>query len=328
MSDISRATALAHPNIAFIKYWGNRDDALRLPANGSISMDLAGLETRTTVRFDPALRADSLSLNNSAMTGKGLERVSAFLDLVRRMAGFDLRAAVDSRNNFPSGAGIASSASAFAALALAATKAAGLDLTEAELSRLARRGSGSACRSVPGGFVEWLPGSGDEDSFAVSIAPPEHWPLVDVVAILSGAHKPTGSTEGHALAGTSPLQAARVADAPRRLGICRQAILTRDFAAFAEIVELDSTLMHAVMMTSAPPLFYWQPATLEVLAAVRQARSKGLAACATVDAGSNVHVICEQAAGEAVVKLIGSIPGVREVRAAQAGGPARIVEVE
>lgn len=321
-------SAQAHPNIAFIKYWGNRDDALRLPANGSISMNLAGLETRTTVRFDPSLRTDSLSLNNSRVAGKGLERVSAFLDLVRRVAGFDLRAAVDSRNNFPSGAGIASSASAFAALALAATKAAGLDLTEAELSRLARRGSGSACRSVPGGFVEWRPGSNDEDSFAVSIAPPQHWPLVDVVAILSSVHKPIGSTEGHALAATSPLQAARVSDAPRRLGICREAILKRDFAAFAEIVEQDSTLMHAVMMTSTPPLFYWQPATLEVLAAVRQARAKGLAACATVDAGPNVHVICEQAAGEAVVRLIGSIPGVREVRAAQAGGPARIVEVE
>lgn len=323
-------SAQAHPNIAYIKYWGNRDDSLRLPANGSISMNLAGLETRTTVTWDESGTAgsDTLTLNGSPVSGPGLRRVSAFLDLVRQMAGFNLHAAVASRNNFPSGAGIASSASAFAALALAATKAAGLNLAEAELSRLARRGSGSACRSVPGGFVEWTAGDSDADSFAASIAPPEHWPLVDVVAILSSAHKPTGSTEGHALAGTSPLQAGRVADAPRRLAICREAILKRDFAAFAEIVEHDSTLMHAVMMTSTPPLFYWMPATLAVLAAVREARARGLAACATVDAGPNVHVICEQAAGEAVVKLIGSIPGVREVRAAQVGGPARIVEVE
>lgn len=324
------ASALAHPNIAFIKYWGNRDDALRLPANGSLSMNLAGLETRTTVTWDEsgAAGSDTLTLNGSPVSGPGLRRVSAFLDLVRQMAGFDLRAAVASRNNFPSGAGIASSASAFAALALAATKAAGLNLAEAELSRLARRGSGSACRSVPGGFVEWLPGSGDVDSYAVSLAPPEHWLLVDVIAVLSSAHKPTGSTEGHTLAGTSPLQAARVADAPRRLAICREAILKRDFAAFAEIVEHDSTLMHAVMMTSTPPLFYWMPATLAVLAAVRAARARGLAACASVDAGPNVHVICEKAAAEETLRLVRSIPGVREVRAAQAGGPARIVEVE
>ena len=144
-----------------------------------------------------------------------------------------------SENNFPTGAGIASSASAFAALALAASKAAGLDLPEAELSRLARRGSGSACRSIPGGFVEWQSGTGDEDSFAVSISPPDHWALADCIAVVSAEHKPTGSTEGHALAGTSPLQNARVADAPRRLDVCREAILNRDFNMLAEIIEHD-----------------------------------------------------------------------------------------
>jgi diphosphomevalonate decarboxylase len=320
------ATAKANSNIAFIKYWGNRDNALRLPVNGSISMNLDGLETRTTVAFDPARASDSLTLNGSRVTGKGLERVSAFLDLVREMARFDLRAAVASRNNFPSGAGIASSAAAFAALALAATRAAGFDLEPVALSRLARRGSGSACRSVPGGFVEWTAGTSDIDSYAVSIAPPDHWPMVDCIAIVSTAHKPTGSTEGHALAGTSLLQGARVEDAPRRLSICREAILKRDFSAFAGIVELDSTLMHAVMMTSTPPLFYWQPKTMTIMQAIREARAKGLAACTTVDAGPNVHVICEKASAEAVVKLVGSLPGVREVRVAQGGGPAQLVE--
>jgi diphosphomevalonate decarboxylase len=322
------ATALAQPNIALIKYWGNRDETLRLPVNGSISMNLAGLETRTIVTWDEkqATSSDSFTLNGFPITGPGLERVINFLDLVRAMAGIDLRAAVTSENNFPTGTGIASSASAFAALALASTKAAGLDLSEAELSRLARRGSGSACRSVPGGFVEWTAGVSDADSFAISIAPPNHWDLVDVIAILSAAHKLTGSTEGHALAGTSPLQYARVDDAPRRLDICRTAILKRDFTALAEITELDSTMMHAVMMTSTPPLFYWQPETLTVIQQVRAARTKGLAACTTVDAGPNVHVICEKAAAEEVVKLVGSIKGVREIKAAQVAGPARIVE--
>ena len=320
------SSALAHPNIAFIKYWGNRDDALRLPVSGSISMNLTGLETRTTVTWDASLSSDSLTLNGVPASGPALERVSGFLDIVRQMAGFDLCAAVASENNFPMGTGIASSASAFAALSLAASHAAGLSLSESELSRLARRGSGSACRSVPGGFVEWLPGSGDADSYAVSIAPPDAWELVDCVAILSSEHKATGSARGNTLAGTSPLQAARVADAPRRLDICRKAILERDFAAFAEIVELDSNLMHAVMMTSTPPLFYWQPETLTILQAVRDARSRGLPACTTVDAGPNVHVICEKSAAGETLQLIGSLPGVREVRAAQVGGPARLVE--
>ena len=229
---MSSATALAHPNIAFIKYWGNRDNALRLPANGSISMNLDGLFTRTTVTFSASFETDSLRIGNRPVTGPGLERVSLFLDLVRQIAGMNERAEVVSENNFPSGAGIASSAAAFAALALAASRAAGITLTQRELSRLARRGSGSACRSTPGGFVEWQAGIEEADSFATSIAPPEHWELVDCVAIVSAGHKKTGSTEGHALAPTSPLQAARVDDAPRRLDLCRRAILERDFECF------------------------------------------------------------------------------------------------
>jgi diphosphomevalonate decarboxylase len=229
-------------------------------------------------------------------------------------------------NNFPSGAGIASSASAFAALALAGSKAAGLNLSEPELSRLARRGSGSASRSIPGGFVEWQVGISDEDSFAFSIAEPDHWDLVDCVAIVSAAHKKTGSTEGHGIAWTSPLQGARVADAPRRLEICRKAIIERDFHTFASIVELDSDMMHAVMMTSTPALHYWKPASLEVMNYVRQWRLEGIPACYTVDAGPNIHVICPQTETQIIEKRLGEIGGVDKVRVARAGGPARIVE--
>jgi diphosphomevalonate decarboxylase len=227
---IKSATARAHPNIALIKYWGNRDHTLRVPANGSISINLGGLQTRTTVRFDPTLVADSLALNGVQASGEALKRVSRLLERVRQLSRIDTRARVVSENNFPTGAGIASSASAFAALSVAAAAAAGLQLAEHELSRLARTGSGSACRSVPGGFVEWAAGSDDGNSYAFSIAGPDHWELVDCIAIVSDVHKPTGSTAGHALADTSPLQAARVVDAPHRLDICRQAILNRDFA--------------------------------------------------------------------------------------------------
>ena len=130
-------TAIAHPNIAFIKYWGNRDSALRIPLNGSISMNLDALETRTTVRFDEFLSADRFILNGQAQAGKPLQRVTTFMDVIRGLAYQQQFASVVSENNFPSGAGIASSASAFAALALAGSQAAGLNLPEKDLSHLA-----------------------------------------------------------------------------------------------------------------------------------------------------------------------------------------------
>lgn len=322
---MTTATAEAHPNIAFIKYWGNRDNTLRLPMNGSISMNLDGLTTRTSVSFQPSLPFDELVINGHEIAGAGLQRVSQILDLIRGMSNIKDHAEVVTENNFPSGAGIASSASAFAALALAGSKAAGLNLSERELSRLARRGSGSASRSVPGGFVEWQAGTTDEDSFAFSIAPPDHWTLVDLVAVVSAAHKKTGSTEGHAIAPTSPLQAARVEDAPRRLDLCRQAILQKDFNSFASIVELDSDMMHAVMMTSAPALHYWQPASLAVMESARAWRADGLPVCYTVDAGANVHVITVESEAHVVEKNLRAISGVNDVLVARAGGAAKIV---
>lgn len=325
MSDRS-ATGIASPNIAFIKYWGNRDHELRIPSNGSISMNLEGLFTRTRVRFDPELACDELLLEGQAQTGAALQRVSAMLSRVRKMAGLDCYARVESSNNFPMGAGIASSASAFAALSLAASQAAGMELDEAGLSRLARTGSGSACRSVPAGFVEWRSGDRHENSYAYSIAPPEHWALVDCVAIVSQVHKATGSSEGHPLAYTSPLQTARVDDAPRRLDICRKAILERDFEALAEIVELDSNLMHGVIMTSTPRILYWQPATLAVMRAVIDWRTEGLPVCYTIDAGPNVHVICTAPFAAKVKERLEDLPGVESVLTAKPGGPARIVE--
>lgn len=322
---MATSSALAHPNIAFIKYWGNRDNVLRLPMNGSISMNLDGLFTRTTVSFQPSLPFDELIINGREVTGAALDRVAYLLDIIRGMADIHERAEVLTENNFPSGTGIASSASAFAALALAGSKAAGLDLSERELSRLARRGSGSASRSIPGGFVEWAMGTSDEDSFAFSIASPDHWRLADCIAIVSASHKQTGSTEGHALAPTSPLQAARVADGPRRIEICRNAILNRDFELFASIVELDSDMMHAVMMTSTPALHYWKPASLGVMNAVRQWRGTGLPVCYTVDAGPNVHVICPESEIHAVETKLQAIDGVSDVLVARAGGAAKIV---
>src|SRR5512139_2941502 len=319
-------TAQASPNIAFIKYWGNRDNALRIPMNGSISMNLDGLFTQTTVSFQPSLPYDELVINGHEVAGPGRDRVSYILDIIRSLAKIRDRAEVMTGNNFPSGAGIASSASAFAALALAGSRAAGLNLSEQDLSRLARRGSGSAARSIPGGFVEWQAGTCDEDSFAYSIADVNHWKLVDCVAIVSASHKKTGSTEGHSIAPTSPLQEARVADAPRRLELCRNAILHCDFDAFASIVELDSDMMHSVMMTSTPQLHYWKPASLEVMNRVRAWRAEGIPACYTVDAGPNVHVICPESEAQIIDKRLRDIPGVQNVLVARAGAGAQIIK--
>ena len=289
-------------------------------------MNLAGLETRTTIRVDAALHADQLTLNGQALEGPPLERITAFLNAVRGMTDINDYAHVSSENNFPIGAGIASSASAFAALSLAATAAYGLALEEAALSRLARRGSGSACRSVPGGFVEWRAGEGDETSYAHSIAPADHWPLADCVAVVAAGHKEVGSTDGHTLAGSSPLQTARLGQVNQRLDICRQAILQRDFDALAAVMELDSNLMHAVMMTSTPSLFYWQPATLGILQAVQDWRKHALPVCYTVDAGPNVHVLCPQDDAEEVQHRLAELPGVRQVLTARSGGPAQVIK--
>ena len=307
------AKAAAHPNIALIKYWGDRDAQLKIPANGSISMNLAGLTSTTEVRFKHDITADRLSLNGEIIQGEGLRRVSQFLNLVRDMADIHVFTEVISTNDFPTGAGMASSASAFAALSLAASKAAGLDLDEKSLSRLARRGSGSASRSVPGGFVEWISGNSDETSFARSIAPADHWALADCIAVVSTAHKAVSSAQGHSTAPTSLFQPMRVADGPRRLEICRSAILNRDFSTLAAIVEADSQMMHAVMMTSNPSLLYWEPATIRLMKLISQWRAEGLQACFTVDAGPNVHVICPVEQAARVGSLLKRQEGVLQV---------------
>jgi diphosphomevalonate decarboxylase len=325
---MNQATALAHPNIAFIKYWGDKDPDLRIPMNGSLSMNLDCLYSRTAVEFDPGLKSDQLTIGGRVPPEIAVQRVNRFLNQVRHLAGFHTFAKVTSENNFPTGSGIASSASGFAALSLAASTAAGLDLDQRELSRLARLGSGSACRSIPGGFVEWLPGGDDESSYAISIAAHDHWDLHDCIAVVSREHKQTGSAAGHSLAASSPLQKSRVTDTGRRIDLCRNAILFRDFQAFAEIVELDSNLMHAVMMTSQPQLYYWQPATLDVMQCVIEWRAGGIPVCFTIDAGPNVHVITTGDNSAAVMEKLNQIPGVLEVLLGQPGREARLIDQE
>ena len=322
--DFQPISAIAHPNIAFIKYWGNRHQGLRLPCNSSLSMNLSGLETHTTVCFDLALPHDVFILSGEVITGPAYERVSHFLDHIRSLANENAYAHVESHNNFPAGAGIASSASAFAALALAASYAIGLNLNEKDLSRLARRGSGSASRSIPTGFVEWQAGTSDADSFAYTIAPADYWDLVDLICVLDSRHKSVGSTGGHALADTSPLQAVRLSQVQERVDLCRKAILTKDFESFARLVEEDSNQMHAVMRTSNPPLHYWLPETEIVLWNVLNWRKEGIPACCTVDAGPNVHVLVLSDYASALQIKLAELPGVQKIFRAGPGPGASL----
>lgn len=316
------ATARAHSNIAFIKYWGNSDNKLRLPANPSLSMNLATLHTTTTVEWSSELPNDSLTINGSRTSELALTRVKDHLDMLRKKLKVDNRARVESCNNFPMGTGIASSASAFAALTVAAVAASGVILDERELSALARLGSGSAARSIPSGFVEWRTGANHESSYAETFVERDHWGLVDVIAIVSRQHKRTGSSAGHQTAHTSVLQAARVESATSRLRKVKDAILARDFVQFAQVVEEDSNLMHAVMMTSSPPLFYWKPISLEIMESVRRWRkSEGLQVCYTLDAGPNVHCICAAHDSPAVAaRLRALVPEIDILQSPVGGG--------
>ncbi len=299
-------TAAAHPNLAVVKYWGKADPRLNIPANSSLSVNLGSAHTTTTVCFSSDFDQDVVRLNGAAADDRTAARVTRHLDRVRRLAGRTERALVESVNDFPAAAGIASSASAFAALSLAASRALDLHLSERELSILARQGSGSACRSIPGGFVRWEAGQDDASSYAYQVAPPEHWDLRITTVIFSEQPKEISSSDGHALAQTSPFYAARLAGLPHTLEVVQDALLARDFARFGLALEREAVSMHAIAMTadasageplSGPlsGLYYWQASTMQLIQQVQGWRRGGLPVYFTIDAGPNVHLFCEGA---------------------------------
>lgn len=294
------SSAAAHPNLAFVKYWGQRDARLNLPANGSISVNLSGVVTTTTVMFDPNLAEDTIRINDRPPDRVTHDRVVAHLDRVRALAGLAAPARVVSANDFPASIGLASSASAFAALSLAATRAAGLTLSERDLAILARKGSGSACRSVPEGFVEWLKGEDDRSSYARSLAPVDHWDMRVVSVAFRDRLKLVTSLEGHRAAPTSPFYRARLASVTDRLDRVRTAILGRDLEALGIMAEREAASLHAVAMTSQvvtkpwmSGIYYLEPGTLDLIRRVHRWRAGGLPVYFTLDAGPTVHLLCE-----------------------------------
>ncbi|MBI2596545.1 diphosphomevalonate decarboxylase [Candidatus Daviesbacteria bacterium] len=288
-----KATAIAPSNIAFTKYWGRKDEQLRLPANSSIAMCLSNLLTTTTVEFSPTFKKDQIIINGGKDSGE-VERVIKHLDHIRKIAGINLKAKMVSNNNFPSGTGLASSASGFAALTLAAVKGAGLTLSEKQISILARQGSGSACRSIPGGFVEWLDGDTSDTSYAIQIFPSNWWKIANVVAIISQKRKEVSSSIGHQAAYSSPFMATRVANMPEKNKLIKKLIKEKDFKKFGELIEREALEFHAITLTQNPSLIYWTPGTVLLMKLIQKWRNEGLLVYFTLDTGQDIHLICEQ----------------------------------
>jgi diphosphomevalonate decarboxylase len=320
-----KATAKAPANIAFIKYWGKKNEKLRLPANSSISMNLSDAFTVTSVEFDESLKGDRFLLDGIITKQEETARISKHLNLIRSIAKIRTSATVESKNNFPKGAGIASSASGFAALTVAAAKAAGLSLSEKELSILARLGSGSACRSIPDGFVEWKQGNSDEKSYACSLFKPNYWDIYDLIAIVGENSKKISSTEGHAIAKSSPFYKTRISGMNDKVKEIKSALKKKDFTKFGETTEAEAINMHTVMMTSVPPLYYWVPETLKIVAKVIELRGKGIECYFTIDAGPNVHVICLGKDASKLKRTISNISGVKRVLVNKPAFGARLI---
>jgi diphosphomevalonate decarboxylase len=322
-----RATAIAHPNIALIKYWGKRDQKLNLPAAGSLSLTLDGLTTRTSIHFDHTQNRDLIILNGNALSGRRAERITLFLDILREAAGVRASAVIHSDNDFPTGAGLASSSSGFAALAAAAAAALDLNLTLPQLSVLARMGSGSAARSVLGGFVEMKPGhlTDGSDAHAVPIASQDHWNLRCLVAITAAGEKSIGSTEAmNQTALTSPYYDAWIQSVPDDIERARLAIAHRDFPALGRVAEHSCLKFHASAIAADPGILYWNGLTLQIVHKVRQLRDEGMRLFFTIDAGPHVKIFCESTHMSAIKGILRTIPGVQQILTASPGAGVRL----
>ncbi|VVB54439.1 Diphosphomevalonate decarboxylase [uncultured archaeon] len=328
---MEKGTCRANANIALVKYWGKRDETLMLPQNGSISMTLDGMHTTTTVEFLPSLKADEVTLNDALLAdGKEFAQVVEHLNIIREMAKIKTFARVASKNNFPTAAGLASSASGFAALSMAAAKAAGLKLNPQELSMLSRRGSGSASRSIHGGFVEWKRGekSDGTDSYAQQIAPPSHWPNFRMLTtVVSTSEKKVKSRAGmKQTVETCPLYPGWLSSVNADLDAVRSGIKEKDFHKVGATAEHNCLKMHATMIATNPPIIYWNPATMEIIHLVQVMREEGVPVYFTIDAGPNVKVICQEENMQDIEARLKELSGVKNVHVCKPGGPAETLK--
>ncbi len=321
---IKKATAVAPSNVAFIKYWGKKDEVLRLPENGSVSFNLSNVLTKTTVEFNSKLTEDIVIIDRQTIKEEA-ERVIKHLDRIRKLARIKTKAKVVSQNNFLASVGLSSSASGFAALTVAGAKAAGLNLSEKQLSILSRQVSGSSCRSIPDGWVEWLDGDSLETSYAQSIFPVDWWDIIDIAVIVSSDKKEISSTEGQTLASSSPFYRQRLKNIRQKIKDLKKAIKIRDFKTFGEITEAEALELHSIMLTSKPALIYWTTGTLNLMKLIQLWRSKGLAVFFTLNTGQTVHLICEGQNKDKVLEKLKGLEFIQKVIVNKPGRGARII---
>ena len=317
-----RATARAQPNIALVKYWGKSDVRRNLPAVGSISVTLNTLYTTMSVDFDAAPDTDVLTVNGKEDPAM-LPRISRCLDAVGGEQ--RPRALVASHCNFPIAAGLASSASAFAALVIAADAGLGGARDTAELASLAGLASGSAARSLYGGFCE-LENTGEGIEIC-SLRLAAEWPLEVVVAVTEPGPKPVGSTEAMEISRkTSPFYQRWIEQQGADLAAAREAILKRDFEMLGEVAEHNCLKMHSVMWASRPPLIYWNHVTLECMQTVRDLRKQGVGVFFTIDAGPQLKAVCLPGDTPSVREALTATSGVRDIMVSGLGAGARLVD--
>ncbi len=325
------AVARSCANIALVKYWGKRDAKLNLPVTGSFSLTLRELCTETAVAFDPAFEVDSLELNGVPADEAATGKVGRFLDLIRAQAGIDLRARVVSANAFPTASGLASSSSAFAALAAAASTAAGVLLPPPVLSEFARRGSGSAARSIYGGWVDMQAGTREDgtDAIASPFLPEDHWDVRIVVGVTTRDAKATSSTDGMTTTTqTSPYYKVWVETQNADLAAMKEAVTARDLERVGELMEHNALKMHAAGMAARPGVLYWNGRTVDLIHTVRALRGEGVQAYFTIDAGPHVKVLCRAADAERVSAALAVVPGVRDTLVCSPGPGVQMVRPE
>lgn len=323
------AKATAHSNIALVKYWGKRPGHdLNLPAVGSLSMTLD--ELRTVTRIAPAGQ-DRFELDGERIEGEPAAKVFRHLDRIWRAggsAGNRPPALVDSTNHLPTAAGLASSASGFCALTLAAATAYGWSPEGRVLSQMARRGSGSAARSLWGGYVRLHRGDRDdgEDCYAEPLFSAQHWDLRLLVVHTTRGAKAVGSTGGmERCRQTSPYYGPWVDTSESDLAAATDALASQNLAQLGEVVEHSCFKMHASMLATRPPLMYWNGTTLEVIREVWAARADGLEGYVTSDAGPHVKVLCRPQTAAALGARLAAVPGVHEVQSVAPGPDATVV---
>lgn len=320
----------AYTNIALIKYWGKENKELIIPMNNSLSLTLDAFYTETTVTFSEDYSADVFYLDGQQQEPKATKKVSLFLDLVREEAQKNLYAKVESQNFVPTAAGLASSASGLAALAGACNEALKLNLSKAALSRLARRGSGSACRSIFGGFVEWEKGSDDETSQAVPVAS-DYWEeeLAMIFILIDDQQKDVSSRDGmERTVETSCFYDGWLHAVKADLAIAKKAIANKDFEALGMVTEANALKMHATTLAAVPPFTYWSPDSLKAMNFVRDIRKDGISCYFTMDAGPNVKVLCRKSDADAILAALATQFPKDRLTCAFSGHGLEILETE